>query len=273
MGGTLRKSWRWRAIAVGAAAVLALGACAGDDDDDASGSDTSTEAEAPTDEPDDVAAFCDAIAEVGLAVSIGEGYEGIDPSLAAAEDVAPDEISADVTTMAEENRAQVAAGPPPEGEPLVIPSDDFFVAATSVGDYMADNCGYEVIDVTATDHAFDGIPADAEAGKTLIRITNDGTEYHEVVLQRVQQGETRSVEEILALPEEEGGDLLDYVGNAFAPPGLGNWTVVDLSAGRHVAMCFIPTGATTPEALQSGQIDDTAQPHAMQGMFAEMQVS
>ena len=107
---------------------------------------------------------------------------------------------------------------------------------------MADNCGYQVIDVTATDYAFDGIPADAEAGKTLIRITNDGTEYHEVVLQRVHEGETRSVEEILALPEEEGGDLLDYLGNAFAPPGLGNWTVVDLSAGRHAAMCFVPTG-------------------------------
>lgn len=116
---------------------------------------------------------------------------------------------------------------------------------------MADNCGYQVIDVTATDHAFDGIPADAEAGKTLIRITNDGTEYHEVVLQRVHQGETRSVEELLALPEEEGGDLLDYLGNAFAPAGLGNWTVVDLSAGRHVALCFIPTGATTPRRCRA----------------------
>ena len=86
------------------------------------------------------------------------------------------------------NRAQVAAGPPPEGDPLVIPSDEFFAAATAVGDYMADNCGYQVIDVTATNHAFDGIPADAEAGKTLIRITNDGTEYHEVVLERVHDG-------------------------------------------------------------------------------------
>ena len=273
MGGTLRNNWRWRAIAVGTAGVLALGACGGDDDDDASGSNTGTEAEEPTDEPGaDVAAFCDAIAEVGLAVSIGEGYEGMDSSLAAAEDIAPGEISADVTTMAEENRAQVAAGPPPEGQPPTIPSDDFFAAATSVGDYMADNCGYQVIDVTATDHAFDGLPADAEAGKTLIRITNDGSEYHEVVLQHVHEGETRSVEEILALPGE-GGDLLDFLGNAFAPPGVGNWAVVDLSAGRHVAMCFIPTGATTPEALQSGQLDDTAQPHAMRGMLAEMQVS
>ena len=271
-GGTLTKNWKWRAIAVGAAAVLALGACAGDDDDDASASDTGTEAEEPAVEQDVVAAFCDAIAEVGYALSIGEGYEGIDSSLVAAEDVAPDEIRADVTTMAEENRAQVATGPPPEEQPPVIPSDDFFAAATSVGDYMADNCGYQVIDVAATDFAFDGIPADADAGKTLIRITNDGTEYHEVVLQRVQQGETRSVDEILALPEE-GGGLLEYLGYAFAPPGLGSWTVVDLSAGRHVAMCFVPIGATTTEALQSGQFDDAAQLHAMQGMFTEMQVS
>jgi hypothetical protein len=267
----MRGSWRWHVIAVGAAAVLALGACAGDDDDDASVSDSGTEADEPTGEPDDAAVFCDAIAEVGLSVSIGEGYEGIDPSLAAAEDAAPDEISADVTTMAEENRAQVAAGPPPEGEPPVLPSDEFFVAATSVGDYMADNCGYPVIDVTATDYAFDGIPADAEAGKTLIRITNDGAEYHEVVLQRVQQGETRSVEDILALPE--GQDLLDYLSSAVAPPGLGSWTVVDLPAGRYAAMCLIPTGATTADALQSGQADDTAEPHTMQGMFAEMQVT
>jgi hypothetical protein len=154
----------------------------------------------------------------------------------------------------------------------LIPSDDFFAAAPSVGDYMADNCGYVVIDVTATDYAFDGIPADAQAGKTLIRITNDGTEYHEVVLERVPEGETRSLEEIVALPQQVEGDLLEYLGSAFAPPGQGNWTVVDLSAGRHAALCFIPVGATTPEAA-TGQIDDTTQLHATEGMFADMQVS
>jgi hypothetical protein len=270
----LRGNWKSRAIAVGAAAVLALGACSGDDDDDASGSDTSTEA----DEPDaDAAAFCDAIVKsqaASLSVAIGEGGEAADAeaSIAAAEEAAPEEISADVTTMAEEARAQVAAGPQPElVAPPNIPSDEFFTAATSVGDYMAENCGYQVIDVTATDYAYDGIPADAEAGETLLRITNDGTEYHEVVLQRVHAGETRSVEEILALPEEEGGDLLDYQGNAFAPPGLGNWTVVNLSVGRHAAMCFVPTGAT-PEAFQSGQVDDNA-PHTMKGMTAEVKVT
>jgi hypothetical protein len=253
--------------------VLALGACAGDDDDDASGGDTGTEA----DESDaDAAAFCDAIVDADwatLAVSIGEGdAASAEAALVAAEEAAPEEIGADVQTMAEELRAQVAAGPQSEDGPPVIPPDDFFAAATSVGDYMADNCGYEVIDVTATDYAFAGIPADAEAGRTLIRITNDGTEYHEVALQRVYGGQTRSVEEILALPEEERDALLDHQGLVFAPPGLGNWIVMDLTAGRHIAGCFIPTGAT-PEAFQSGQVDDTTPPHTMQGMTAEMQVT
>ena len=262
LGGTLRGNWKWRAIAVGAAAVLALGACSGDDDDDASGSDTSTEA----DEPDaDAAAFCDAIVKsqaASLSVAIGEGGEPPTPKLRLPPQrkLHPKRSVPTSRPWPRKHAAQIAAGPQPDGAPPNVPSDEFFTAATSVGDYMADNCGYQVIDVTATDYAYDGIPADAEAGKTLIRITNDGTEYHEVVLQRVHTGETRSVEEILALPEEEGGDLLDYQGNAFAPPGLGNWTVVDLSAGRHAAMCFIPTGAT-PEAFQSGQVDDTRAAH------------
>ena len=226
----------------------------------------------PADGAEANAAFCDEIAGVALAVSIGEGYEGIDSSLAAAEDAAPDEIRADVTTMADENRAQVAARCAARTRGAGHPSDDFFAAATTVGDYMADNCGYQVIDVTAMDYALAGIPTDAEAGTTLIRITNDGVGYHEVVLQRVHRGETRSIVETLALPEEEGGDFLDYLGSAFAPPGLGNWTVVNLSAGRHAAVCFIPTGATTP-SLHSGQVDDTAWPHASQDMLAEMQVS
>ena len=265
----MSRSWTWRAIALGAAAALALVACAGDDDDDVSGGGATPEAAGAT----DAEAFCDAVDDMGLSVSIGEGHEGVDAALAAAEEIAPEQVLADVTTMAEENRAQVAAGPPSEGAPTSLPSDEFFTAAAAVGDYMADNCGYPVIDVTATDHAFDGIPADVEGGKTLVRIANDGTEYHEVVLERVQQGETRSVEEILALPEQEEGDLLDYLGSAFAPPGSRNWTVVDLAAGRHVAMCFIPTGATTTEALQSGEADDTAESHAAQGMAADLQVS
>ena len=260
----------WRLLVAAAAAVVAvvgtLLVAAADDDTDRLDTVTSNPASAAQ-----IGAFCDAIDDMGLTVSIGEGYEGIDDALVAAEEIAPEEISAEVTIMAAESRAQFAAGPPPDGTPPTLPADDFFTAAAAVGDYMADNCGYQVIDVTATNYAFEGIPAIVGAGKTLIRITNDGTEYHEAVLQRVRQSETRSIEEILAIPQGSG-DLLDYLGNAFAPPGLGNWTVVDLSAGRYAFLCFVPTGATSEEALRSGQADDTAQPHTMQGMFAEMEV-
>jgi hypothetical protein len=172
--------------------------------------------------------------------------------------------------MAEESRAQVAAGAPPDGVVPEPPPDEYFVAASAVGDYMADRCGYQVIDVTATEYAFEGIPAEAARGKTLLRLTNDGAEYHHLVLQVVRHGETRSLEEILALPE--GGDLLDYQSSAFAPPGLSSWTVVDLSVGRHAFMCIAPTGATSPEAFQSALAAETAPAHDTQGETAEMQV-
>ena len=263
-----RSPGRWLLVAAVAGLIAVVGTLlvmAGDDDDE------QVPATAGPASAADVAAFCDAIDDMGLAVSLGEGYEGVDEALVAAEEIAPEEIRADVTTMADESRAQLDAGPPPAGTPPSLPPDEFFVAADAVGDYMADSCGYQVVDITATDHAFAGIPAVAEAGKTLIRITNQGTEYHEAVLQRISAGETRSVEEILAIPEGSG-DLLDYAGSAFAPPGLGSWTVVDLVPGRYAAMCFIPTGATTEEELRGGQGDDTAQLHHTQGMFAEMQV-
>ena len=268
----MRASWTWRAMAVGAAAVLALGACSGDDDDDASASEAATEPGTADGSAADVAAFCDAIDDMGLSVSLGEGYEGVDEALVAAEEIAPEEIRADVTTMADESRRQLDAGPPPGGTPPSLPPDEFFVAAAAVGDYMAESCGYQVIDVTATDHAFEGIPADVPAGKTLVQITNDGAEYHEVVLERVKQGETRSLDEIVALPQQAEGDLLEYVGSALAAPGTGSWTVVELSPGRHAALCFIPTGATSPEAA-TGPIDDTTPVHAAEGMTAEVQVT
>jgi hypothetical protein len=217
-------------------------------------------------------AFCDEIEDIGLSVAIGEGYEGLDEALIDAEEIAPAAISAAVTAMADENRAQVAAGPPPEGTLPNPAPDAYFTAAAEVGDYLADHCDYRVIDVTSTDHAFAGIPAEAARGKTLFLLTNDGTEYHDFAVQRVSPGETRSLEEILALPDG-GGDLLDYQANAFTPPGHRNWIVVDLKPNRYIAECSMPIGATTPEALRNLQADDTTPRHHTQGMTADFHVA
>ena len=269
IGSRRRVPGRWLLVAAVAAVVAVVGALlvAGGDDDE------QLPAGVPPWMVPEVAAFCDAIDDMGLGVSIGEGYEGLDAALIAAEEIAPAEIKADVTTMADENRAQVAAGAPPDGTPgpsPTLPPDEFFRAADAVGEYMAESCGYPVIEAEASEYSFEGIPATAARGKTLFRLSNDGAEYHQLVLQRVRYGEDRSLEEILALPE--GGDLLDFQGTAFAPPGLGSWFVVELGIGRHAVMCIIPTGSTTPEALRSAQAEGTAPPHHDQGMIEEIQV-
>ena len=196
---------KWRAIAVGAAAILALGACAGDDDDEEAG-------ETPEPRP-----------KSRMPTSRRSAMRSQTPMPIRLNLPPPKKPhpTRSVPTSRQWPSKKAAPRSAAEDEPAARLRMTSSRLQPSVGDYMADNCGYQVIDVTATDDAFDGIPADAEAGKTLIRITNDGTEYHEVALQRVHDGETRSVEEILALPEEEGGDLLDYLGNAFAPPGTG----------------------------------------------------
>ena len=138
---------------------------------------------------------------------------------------------------------------------------------------MADSCIYNVVDVTATDHAFGGVPSGARAGKTLIQLRNDGTEYHEVVLLRVDADEDRSIEELLALPEEERDERLQFEGIALAPPGMSSWVVVDLKFGpRYAATCFIPIGSTTEAALRSGLADPATPLHSSEGMVAELGV-
>jgi hypothetical protein len=269
--GGPRLPGRWLLVAAAVSVVAVAGALlVADDDDDPVDASSSPSTATPASADD--ARFCNAIDGMSYSVSIGEGHESVDGALQAAELVAPDEIRADVTLMADESRAQYEAGPPAEGTVPKLPADAYFEATARVGDYMAGHCGYQVIDVTTTDHAFAGLPADAPGGKALIRIENDGAEYHQLLVQRVIINETRSVDEILAMPEDEGGRLLDFLGGAIAPPGMSSWTVVELTPGRRYAvMCFIPTGSTSEAAMQSPQPGSA--PHSEEGMFAEVRVS
>ena len=61
----------------------------------------------------------------------------------------------------------------------------------------------------------------------------------------------------------------------FASPGQSGYTATDLSPGRYIALCFLPTGAT-PEAMAeaeaSGHEMETP-PHAMMGMTHEFTVA
>jgi hypothetical protein len=259
------------------AGVLAagLGAC-GDDDDGteagrAEGGDLSTGGAAG-----DAAAFCDAAASVdaaNLGLDSGETTpDDVDTALQAAEEAAPAQVSAAVGTMVTEAKTMMAeAESAPEEGPPPIPSDAFFAASVDVGGYLGDNCDFGSIDVTATNYKFDGIPESVPAGTTILNFDNGGTEFHEMVLMQVAEGEERPLAELMALPEDQVDSLITEKGFVLAPPGAQTYVTAELDPGRYVAICFVPVGAT-PEALQSGAPLNEEDGHFMHGMVTEFEV-
>ncbi|MGH9110702.1 MAG: hypothetical protein ACRDZN_00110 [Acidimicrobiales bacterium] len=131
-----------------------------------------------------------------------------------------------------------------------------------IDEFALGDCGYDTVDVSGVDYAFEGIPETTPAGTTGFRFTNDGTEPHEMVIFRVNDGVTGSLEELLAAPEEDAGQNLTFAGAAFAEPGQWGATFADLEPGRYAAVCFVPVGGA-----------EDGPPHFMQGMSGEFEVT
>ncbi len=266
-----RTARRAGALMVAGMLSVGLGACG--DDDEAGTSDTTRE-----DAAADTGEFCDAAVAVdsaNMGLESGESTpEEVDAAMQAAEDSAPDEIADAVGTMVSESKALAAeAEGAGEGEgPPPIPSEEFFAASAEVGGYLGENCDLGALGVTATEYAFDGIPEEVPAGTTLLTFANDGTEFHEAVVLQIAEGEERSFEELMALPEEESAALVTDKAFVFTPPDTETYVTAELDPGRYVAMCFVPTGAT-PEALESGATLDESDGHFMHGMVTEFQVT
>lgn len=138
------------------------------------------------------------------------------------------------------------------------------------------------VQITGVDYGFEGFPETVAVGTELTFTNASDTEFHEMVVMRIDDAETRSVEELLALGDEAMASMT-FTGVAVAAPGEDG-TVVDgdltlTEAGRYVATCFIPVGAD-PELV--GQAMEGAEgeqpdlgdgpPHAMEGMVAEFVV-
>jgi hypothetical protein len=93
-------------------------------------------------------------------------------------------------------RAALAAAQ--SGEPRVVVVEGAMIGKTSL---VAD---FGTLDVTATNYQFDGIAARVPAWTTIVNFDNGGTEFHEMALVRIDEGEERSLEELLA-PRGRGG--------------------------------------------------------------------
>jgi hypothetical protein len=235
--------------------VFALVAC-GDDSDDAGNGSTTTAGSGRS-----VARFCDAYVAANNASSSGEGDPT--PAFDAAEQSAPDEVLDDV-------RALIAAAK--QNEQQDAPAPEFFEANVAVGEWVEDNCDFETIEVTALDYSFEGLPDEIAAGTVLVKFVNEGQEVHELAMFTVKDGEERTVEELLALPEDQVQQVATEVnGSAFALPGGTFYTTFDMVEGRTVGVCFVPVGLTQ-QVLGSGQ-EPQGPPHFTEGMAAEFEVT
>ena len=113
--------------------------------------------------------------------------------------------------------------------------------------------------VQLKDFMFD-MPDSLPAGKTVIKVTNEGPEPHEFNIMRLEDGKTKD-------------DVMQFLGGAGGPPpfapiggmngldvGLSGYAELDLVPGNYVAICNIPS----PKG--------NGAPHFMLGMIKEFTV-
>jgi uncharacterized cupredoxin-like copper-binding protein len=109
-----------------------------------------------------------------------------------------------------------------------------------------------VIEVTARDFAFEGLPAELEAGTHKFHFANAGSEPHELLIFKNPEG--LSLEEIMELGPEEGPKHVEVATMTFAEPGKSSDApaVAELTPGEYAVVCFIPTPTDGKAHFQHG---------------------
>lgn len=222
----------------------------------------------------EVVAFCDGYVEVQGLMTVGPDesdptpwVEGLTGGLDEIESAAPEKVSAAVGRIGEALRGPVEALDE-EAYFAATQSEGFLADVDAVNAFVGDECGLASVDVTAVDFAFEADLDDLVAGQTMFLFTNQGAELHEMVLIRINDGTTETVEQLLEMPEEEAETKTTFVGVAFAPPGGKNTMFADLDSGRYVILCFVPTGSTSFESAETAE----GPPHFTHGMIKEFTV-
>jgi hypothetical protein len=204
--------------------------------------------------------FCRA-ALAAEAATMTEDPAAIEAAFNTAADTAPAELREAVDTVVAEFSAGRAGSP------------EFTTAYGEITDWAGEECEFVRLAVTASDHAFSGLPDSLDPGPVIVELRNDGTEFHQVMLLRLDDDEQATLEEIIARPEEEILSSSTPVGGAFAAPDGTGTGMFDLAAGRYVAICFLPVGATPQNmpAIEAGEHDGS--PHYSVGMVQLLTVS
>jgi len=124
------------------------------------------------------------------------------------------------------------------------------------------NCKWAKVDVSGKEYSFSSVPKKLEAGPVSFEFTNDGKEPHELLILKVNEGETATAKQIVELPQMEAMSKIIPVGSTFAEPENGDDLVLDLERGRYVFACFVPVGG-----------GEDGPPHASKGMYGEFEIA
>ncbi|MGH8984717.1 MAG: hypothetical protein ACRDY6_12710 [Acidimicrobiia bacterium] len=176
-----------------------------------------------------------------------------------AERAAPPEIVNDVSFASELTYLDVRESPDVLGiaEPI-----------RAIKRFVADECGFKTVTVTAREYEFQGIPKTLRTGTVVFELRNEGSEVHQMAFGRIK-GDA-SLEALLELPESERVRLnrIQELGlRALAAPAESDVALVTFTRpGRYAVADFVPVGTTSVEA------DTDGAPHTDEGMFAEFRV-
>jgi hypothetical protein len=222
--------------------------------------------------------FCTAALEVDHALAaLEEGklnqreLDRASAALTALEGTAPPEIEADVDSIVGIVRDALESDEDPTTNPTFQQDDQ------AIGAYRYSSCGYQTADVTLLEYEFTGLPKSFTTGTVAFKITNTGTEVHELAIARLKTSDR--FKKTLALPEHDQEKKLSYIAQGLAPRGETSYLFVDFTkAGRYGAACHIPVGTT-----RLAQLDEPAghdehggggeEPHWNEGMLATFRVT
>jgi hypothetical protein len=149
-----------------------------------------------------------------------------------------------------------------DGDPSVLESPDVTAAQTTIGSAVHSKCDLQAVDIEAVEYAFVDAPTSLKSGRVSFALQNKGVEDHEMVLFKRADGVTDSIDDLLALPEDELMSKVAFTGVTFGAPGTTNYVAVDLEPGTYFLLCFLPQGG-----------GEDGPPHFMAGMKHTLEVA
>lgn len=155
--------------------------------------------------------------------------------------------------------AMMSFGSQEEGPPDVMQGMLAALTVTEPENEVPDNLLPEAdASISLVDYQF--VIEGLQAGEQTIRVSNDGSELHEAIIFRLQDGKT--IDDMMAFMEAggDGAPPMENAGSVFLSPGNVTYTTMDLEAGNYVFLCFIPSEK------------NEMQPHFMLGMMSEVSV-